>query len=67
VTTAFVIGYDPGGKDAHGVAVLEVCEENARWNLVSLQVAAGRAPATRRPGWRRHSVTCPLLPPVSTR
>jgi Protein of unknown function (DUF429) len=38
VTTAFVIGYDPGGNDAHGVAVLQVREKNARWNPISLEV-----------------------------
>jgi hypothetical protein len=38
VSKAFVIGYDPGGNGAHGVAVLEVREENSRWHSVSLQV-----------------------------
>lgn len=42
MNTAFVIGYDPGGKNAHGVAVLEVRKDNARWNPIAdrLQVTA---------------------------
>ena len=32
MSKAFVIGYDPGGNRAHGVAVLDVREENGRWN-----------------------------------
>ena len=43
MTTAFVIGYDPGGEGAHGVAALEVHEENSRWNPVALQVIAARS------------------------
>ena len=43
MTTAFVIGYDPGGNDAHGVAVLKVQKENSRWIPVTLQVTAARA------------------------
>jgi len=43
VTTAFVIGYDPGGEDAHGVAVLAVREENARWDPISLQLKVARS------------------------
>lgn len=31
MTQGFVVGYDPGGKDAHGVAALEVREGNLRW------------------------------------
>ena len=27
----WIIGYDPGGKDAHGVAALEVHDETGRW------------------------------------
>ncbi|MBA4159177.1 MAG: DUF429 domain-containing protein [Gemmatimonadetes bacterium] len=38
MSKAFVIGYDPGGNGAHGVAALEVREENGRWHSLSLQV-----------------------------
>ena len=41
--TAFVIGYDPGGEDAHGVAVLEVREDDRRWNPIALQVSLARS------------------------
>lgn len=32
---AFVIGYDPGGNNSHGVAALEVHKDKARWSPVS--------------------------------
>lgn len=38
MTNAFVVGYDPGGADAHGVAVLEVREEDSRWQPNILHV-----------------------------
>jgi hypothetical protein len=34
----FIVGYDPGGNGAHGVAILKVREENARWHPLDLQV-----------------------------
>ena len=33
---SFILGYDPGGNDKHGVAVLEVARENHRWRARSL-------------------------------
>ena len=36
------MGYDPGGENAHGVALLEVREHNDRWYPTSLQVAETR-------------------------
>jgi hypothetical protein len=38
VTAAFVIGYDPGGNNAHGVASLQVQELEGRWLPLALQV-----------------------------
>lgn len=35
MTSAFVIGYDPGGKGAHGLAMLEVGQENGRWSPIA--------------------------------
>lgn len=40
--TTFMIGYDPGGNLAHGVAVLGVREENNCWEGVSLEASAKR-------------------------
>lgn len=33
---SFILGYDPGGNDKHGVAVLEVAPEKQRWRATSL-------------------------------
>jgi hypothetical protein len=38
VSKAFVIGYDPGGNNAHCVASLEVWKETGRWIPVSLEM-----------------------------
>lgn len=35
---SFVIGYDPGGNDAHGAAVMEVRGQNGLRQVTSLQV-----------------------------
>lgn len=43
MNTAFIVGYDPGGKNAHGVAVMGVRETNGRWNPISLDVMAKHA------------------------
>jgi len=39
MTTACIIGYDPGGNDAHGVAVLDVKLVGVNWIPISLQVS----------------------------
>jgi hypothetical protein len=38
VTSAFVVGYDPGGIDKHGVAVLQLESADSRWRPVELRV-----------------------------
>lgn len=38
MTHAFVVGYDPGGTDAHGVSVLQVRAEDSEWLPLILQV-----------------------------
>jgi hypothetical protein len=43
VTPAYVIGYDPGGDGAHGLAALQVEESADRW--VPVTTHTGRAPS----------------------
>jgi hypothetical protein len=38
MSKAFIIGYDPGGDGAHGVAILEVQKEHFHWTPVILQI-----------------------------
>jgi hypothetical protein len=38
VTAAVVVGYDPGGNGAHGVAALDVQKEKDRWRSKALRV-----------------------------
>jgi hypothetical protein len=43
LTTAdhgFVLGYDPGGNHAHGLAVLEIAREGGLWAVHGLAMAA---------------------------
>jgi hypothetical protein len=39
VTQAFVVGYDPGGNENHGVAALRVRREYDEWKPLNLQTA----------------------------
>jgi hypothetical protein len=38
VRRSFIIGYDPGGNRAHGLAMMEVQEEGGRWNPVGIDI-----------------------------
>ena len=37
--TAFVVGYDPGGNDRHGLAVLHVKEQAGCWSVRAIETA----------------------------
>lgn len=39
---AYLVGYDPGGDNSHGLALCEVVEMDGRWSLQSLQVTTAR-------------------------
>lgn len=44
MSAAFIVGYDPGGEGANGVAVVEVGLEGGRWNPIApLRVKAARS------------------------
>jgi hypothetical protein len=41
VSAGYVIGYDPGGNDRHGIAALRVEQRDGRWMSLDLFVATG--------------------------
>jgi hypothetical protein len=45
VSRAFVIGYDPGGNDAHGLAVVDVQRSDSGWLTERLRVTTARSVA----------------------
>ena len=40
MSKVFVLGYDPGGKHHHGLAIVEGQEQGSRWKPISLRVDA---------------------------
>jgi hypothetical protein len=43
VSHAFIVGYDPGGNDSHGVAALEVRRTGASWSPVALDAVVAHS------------------------
>lgn len=43
MSRTFVVGYDPGGDGAHGVAVVQMKEMGARWSPVALDAVVAHA------------------------
>jgi hypothetical protein len=43
MSAAFIVGYDPGGAGAHGIAALEVRAEGTHWSPVGLKLRLVRS------------------------
>ncbi len=58
---AWIVGYDPGGDGAHGVAACAVHQEDGRWRVKGLHFASSRCLEEAAEWVQTHTLDGPLL------